>query len=238
MMAAGGGSGAVLLIVGIIGSVKNRQVGKRRFGKAEWETYFGKVGEEPPLPKDIEAILNQPCPFSKNKKIKVKDTHMLVLIPKIVNGEELSLNTLGELIGDPKNRGNPTHYYSYSSDVEEMHGNTAVEQSHWVLMTRDVILGSKGKTYDAQKNLIPKQQGYSLPKAIEAAVCISMEYVSSGTKLYGINTYTRCVEQTYSQSPVYIGDFGLNGFQIQAYSSNYYFCGVAALRRFCENSEK
>ena len=38
------------------------------FGKAEWKKYFGDVGKEPPLPANINQILNSPCPIWPEKK--------------------------------------------------------------------------------------------------------------------------------------------------------------------------
>ena len=66
------------------------------FGKAEWWKYFGYIGVEPPLPINIEEILNEPCSFWPGKK--VKETHLLVLIPNTVNGKAFTMNYLGELI--------------------------------------------------------------------------------------------------------------------------------------------
>src|ERR1700733_14909271 len=59
------------------------------FGKAQCEKYFGDVGIEPPLPPDIEQILDASCPFWPGKK--VKETHLLTLIPQTVNGQSLTL---------------------------------------------------------------------------------------------------------------------------------------------------
>ena len=54
------------------------------------------VGKEPLLPEFLTAdLLESECPFSPGKKIK--DTHLLVLIPKTVNGEPYSVLTLEEL---------------------------------------------------------------------------------------------------------------------------------------------
>ena len=77
------------------------------FGKKMWATYLGDVGVEPPLPPDIKAILNALCPFFHGKK--VKETHLLVLIPKTVKGKPLTLKTLGELVKKPL-KGTRTQY--------------------------------------------------------------------------------------------------------------------------------
>ena len=59
-------------------------------GKKEWEKYFGDIGIEPPLPSNIEDILNEPCSFWPDKKIK--ETHLLVLIPNTVNGKPFTID--------------------------------------------------------------------------------------------------------------------------------------------------
>ena len=214
-----------------LGTIRDAQ----HFGEAEWKTYFGNVGEEPPLPKNLKAILNNPCPFSRDKSVKVKDTHMLVLVPATVNGEALTLNKLQDLIQNPQNKGHKTDYEYYGIATKSKHGDTSVGRSHWVLMTRDVVPYSRNKTYQDQKDLVNQHEGYGLPGALEAAVCILMEHVSSGFKLFGEIpqlTYTRCTEIVCDQHPVVIGGFCSGGLDI---SGSYFDCdydGVAALRKF------
>ena len=48
-------------------------------------------------------------PLIKTDK-KIKDTHMLTLIPCHVDGEQLTLESLGELVKSPKGGGNATKY--------------------------------------------------------------------------------------------------------------------------------
>ena len=78
------------------------------FGKADWEKYFGEVGIEPPLPPNIHDILESSCPFWPAKK--VKETHLLVLIPQTVNGKALTLDYLEQLIQKPLGGGHATKY--------------------------------------------------------------------------------------------------------------------------------
>ncbi len=210
----------------------------QRFGKAQWETYFGDVGDEPPLPDNIDEILNSPCPFSGDEGTKVKDTHMLVLVPATVNGEDLTLDRLEQLIQNPQ-KGNKTKYRWYEgSGAKDEHGSAKVGQSHWVLMTRDVLPGSRNKTYNDQKELVKQyaDQGYIVPDAIDAAVCMLMEFVASGVYLYGREpiTYTRCAQTVKGQYPVVAGGFGSDGLAV--FLIHYHFghdgYGVAALRKF------
>jgi len=56
------------------------------FGKAKWTKYFGDIGTEPPLPADIDKIIHGPCAIWAGKR--VRETHMLTLIPSHVNGKQ------------------------------------------------------------------------------------------------------------------------------------------------------
>jgi len=195
------------------------------FGKAKWQKYFGDIGTEPPLPKDIDQILKSPCPFWSGKR--VEETHLLVLVPSAVNGKAFTLNTLQELIQNPKT-GNKTQYSYYHKHVKNELGNKS-ESAHWVLMTRDVIPESRNKKYDDQKSLVAthgKKSGiaYELPTALEATTAILMHYVETGKALYTDEelgsqyTYTRCQEKVkYNQWPVTIGGFSFGGLRVSHY---------------------
>ncbi|MGA8165343.1 MAG: tetratricopeptide repeat protein, partial [Waddliaceae bacterium] len=172
---------------------------KIAFGKVDWEKYFGEVGEEPPLPADIKKILQGPCPFWEGKK--VEDTHLLVLLPKTVNGRPLTLNTLEELIQRPRGGWLATKYSCYYDGIKEEFGDQEVGRSSWVLMTRDVLEGSRNKSYDDQRALVEeyaKRAGlpYEMPHALEAVVSILMHHAKTGERLYpGLSSYTRCQEK-------------------------------------------
>jgi hypothetical protein len=179
------------------------------FGAEEWSRYFGAVGIEPPLPPDIDQILDSPCPFCPGKQIR--DTHLLVLIPATVNGEPFSLDLLGELIRHPRGGGYSTKYGYYDPTVQEQFGTQSPERSYWVLMTRDVLAGSRSETYASQRALVAGHANrtglpYELPGVLEAATAILSHYVRSGERLYtdapmttdAPSTYTRCQEQVES----------------------------------------
>ena len=161
---------------------------------------------------------------------------MLVLIPKTVNGKELTLNSLGELVKTPKNGGHATNYGFIRNEIVKEHGNKSIDKSYWVLMTQDVIPGSRGKSYDVQKNLIKTfsktKAEYQVPQALEAAVCIFMKYVSTGTRMYSVNPcYTRCQENTLGFQLCF-GGFTPAGLFVCNFSSDYTMIGVAGLRKF------
>ena len=212
-------------------SPKEKEFTRKCFGEIEWERQFGSVGEVPPLPDNIEEILDGPCPFFKTKK--VFETHLLALIPAAIDKEPLTLNKLGELIAKPR-RGHPTKYDYYGESTKKAHGSTAPDKTHWVLMTKDVIPGSRKQLYAQQKELVAKYPPYRLPQAREAVICIAMEYIFSQRYIYGKNPLTlTCCQEIVAGYPVGVGGFGSGGLSIDySHCYDYGDYGVGFLREF------
>jgi hypothetical protein len=195
------------------------------FGASAWQQYFGDVGRAPDLPNNIAGILDSACPFWPERKIR--DTHLLVLIPATVDGAPFTLSLLGELVKRPKNGGHKTQYSYYDSRVQARLGAASPQASYWLLMTRDVLPWSRRKTYADHKKLVADHARrtslpYELPKALEAATAILTHHVRNGEQLYGDNpwTFTRCQERIVRESnrhPVVVGGFESSGPDI--YSS-------------------
>jgi WD40 repeat protein len=218
------------------------------FGKEEWATYIGDVDDVPPLPPDIDKILQSPCPFWPDKK--VGETHLLTLIPKKVNGKPLTLNYLSSLI--PKH-GKAMQYSWYWDEIKKEYGEKPLQNSYWALMTRDVIPGSRGKRYNDQARLLKElsqkaKVPYEVPHLLEAVTCIFMEYLRTEKDLYGENplTYTRCQERVSSipDLTLVVGHFEHNHLYstIGVYYNNEddegehnQFFGIGGLRKLSNN---
>jgi hypothetical protein len=192
------------------------------FGEKQWKQYFGEVGMAHSLPPEIGQILNSTCPFWPDKQ--VKDTHLLVLIPKEVDGQPFTLNLLGACIQSPKEGDYNTEYRYYHDDAQRVLGNQSSDDAYWVLMTHDVLPGSRGRTYAAQNELIAarareRSLPYEMPYALEAATVILSRYVRTGRPLYTDNpwTYTRCqdlVSVGDGNYPTVVGGFSASGLSI------------------------
>jgi len=189
------------------------------FDKKKWEIYFKvDIGKEPPLPRLKKAL----------------NPRWLVLIPKTINGEPLTLKSLGGLIKQyfPENKHG---YYSYIFKSENMttkfleeQGDTPNDKSRWVAMARKIDPKSLRKSYAQQKKLFDSK----IPKGIEALVCMIAEYATTGNRLYSDNDrFIRCQEKDNVRSNV---SFTPKGPIIsQNYSDEgYSFMGIAPLQRF------
>jgi energy-coupling factor transporter ATP-binding protein EcfA2 len=215
------------------------------FGPQEWSRYYGEAGAAPPLPADMDTVLSASCPFWPDRK--VRDTHLLVLLPATVNGKPFTLNLLRELIKSPKSGGHKTQYRYYDGHaVKEQIGNNAPDHSYWLLMTRDVLPESRNKTHADQKALVAGHASrtglpYELPKALEAAAAILTHHVRNGERLYNDNpwTYTRCqevgdfmYEGKQYRGPAVVGGFASSGLFVDYYVHDYIHIGVAGFRKF------
>ena len=220
-------------------ALEKAQLGDAVLNAPLWERYFGEVGVTPPLPANIEEIMNSPCPFFStfwNKK-QIKETHLLALIPSHVAGKPLTLDYLGELIKSPKGGGHKTQYRSYWDAAREAIGSQSPERSYWVLMTRDVLDGSRNKSYKGQSALVARHRGYTVPGALEAAVVVLLHHVRKGERLYSDRprTFTRCQENVQNYQLI-VGGFSSRGLDViddyyDYYSDDLDF-GVAVLRKF------
>ena len=205
------------------------------FGKAKWFQYFGEIGEEPPFPPDIHQILQSECPVWPGKTIQ--ETHMLVLIPKTVNGAPFTLDALGELIQRPK-QGPATKYDYYWDEAKKALGNQSPPKSYWILMTKDVLPDSRSKSYDDQRKIVQNcgqkaRAAYQVPTALESATSILLEHVQSGTRLYTNEpcTYTRCQEKVAGYQMA-VGGFGPGGLDVSYSNDDYDYVGVSCVRKF------
>ena len=219
------------------GDKEVRSTALRTLGEAEWKHYFGDVGLVPDLPSDMAAILDGPCPFWPDQL--VKDTHLLVLIPATVGGVPFTLNLLGELIKHPSNGGHKTKYSYYHERVKAQMGEQSPPRPYWVLMTRDVLPGSRNTGYADQKALVAgyasrESVPYELLSVLEAATAILMHHAREGEQLFGDDpwTYTRCPGVVDGRYPAVVGGFASSGLGVSKFSSDYGSIGVSCCRKF------
>ncbi len=236
-------TGAAALVLGFVlaksDPIKEVLTPAIAFGKEAWIQHIGDPGKVPPLPADIETILSAPCPFLPEQS--VRETHVLVLIPKtvtrVVDGENVAvsvtLKTLDELV-KASNNGAGIGYEHIQKSILEAYGDRLIEESHWVLMTKEVIPNSRDKDVSTQKQLV-EAMGYKVPSCLEAAACILLQNVRSEMRLFSkeSGTYT-CCEETIQEDtdnyPVTVGGFSSQGLIIRKLYFPHHAHGVAGVK--------
>lgn len=219
--------------VNLVALPATQQTPKQVFAHWIQFQYLGTVDDVPSLPPTIQDILKSPCKFWPDKT--VGETHMCILIPSRLalrthKGYSAIRNNLGNFdkaIKSQKGLG----YRSIWEPILTILGKKGVDKSYWVLMTRDVIPGSRDMSYDRQKQLVESAAGYRMPDALEAVVCILSEHHSSKQqRLFGDNpgTFTNCQEEIIG-CPLAVGDFTDQGLQVTISSYAAPSIGAAAL---------
>ncbi len=225
-------------------------------GKATWNRAFGErivEGDDlSSLRSDIGTILASPCPVfpGRNKKgelIKVRDTHMLVYLPESINLRNaegvlqrvpFTLRNLG-LLMRPKLQGSANGFRYMPDTIAAQEGNKSLGESRWVLMTKDVLLKSRCKTYNEQKEIVRALPGrggmaYGVPGLLETAACIYVCVASGEESMVDDMIYMRCNERVIEGYQVTVGgrpwSAGLEVYNYRYYPDNVegrdYFDGI------------
>ena len=187
------------------------------------------------LPLDIGKILKSSCLAFPGKR--VVQTHMLVRLSR-----GFTVKSLGELAKRyfPQN---PNGYRYIWDAIAKEHGDTSVDEPIWLLMTREVLLGSRGISFAKQQAMVAKlaedsQATYEVPTTLEAVTCIFAQYFSSSLLsndpstykcLFG-DTYTRTQWKTQGFQDV-VGGFALSGLCVNHGRYDVGDVGVAGLRK-------
>ena len=203
-------------------------LGKNFLGAASWKVGFGvDVGLVPPIPKEVtQSLLESPCPLHPGQKIK--DTHILMLVPKTVNGEAYTALKLDELCASRKGSGDRLIY-----DKEEWAtawkstswANAPQAQSEWVLLPKsDPDPNVSPEKHFRRKDITAQQKvheahysEYREGKVLEVMTMALLNDVVNGEPriLQGLN-YLRCIEQNASGGRVCVGDFNSHGLGVYA----------------------
>jgi F-box-like len=106
------------------------------FGQEQWDQYFGlKVSANSPIPRNLIKLLESPCIVSKGKKIK--DTHLLVHIPKTANDNPFNFEMFSH---DEYLKERDYLFLDYGVCLDKTY------ESHWVLMSKNIKI-LKNNTY-------------------------------------------------------------------------------------------
>lgn len=189
------------------------------FDKAMWEMYYGNIGLKPPLPVDIYEILNAPCPFCPTKK--VRETHILVLIPARVKGKTLSVGHLGEIVKNPL-QGIPSKYVFSLGKYEDI----SLSPSYWALIPFEE--GESSLDVEARERLLSNigKLGYTPPRFLEMAIGIFTMNVRGRKPLPKFLMKWK----RNGQYSGYVGNFTLKGLEVKNLES--YDTPPFGIRRF------
>ncbi len=198
-------------------------LGKNYLGAEAWAAQRIDVGAAPPFPASItEALLNSDCPLHPGEKIK--DTHLLVLIPKTVNGEPYSALKLDELCATRKGSGDKLIFDGAAwATTWKGHdwANLPQSQSEWVLIPKsdpDPKKVPEGKHFRS-KDIAAQQKvhdeyykEYREVKAVEVMTAVVLYDLTHKERL--LPDYLRCEEPNAFGGRVCVGGFNASGLWV------------------------
>jgi hypothetical protein len=215
---------------------------------------YKKLGIElqkiPPLPANINQILENACPIWEGKTIG--ETHIVTLISQ-------TCGYLDQFEQKLKHYGEKTYgadhvlRFQYLPSVLEgwEEDFPQFSETYWALMTKEVLPNSRGESYDNQMTLVNNLSAksgakYAIPFAQEAFAAITLHYITTAEMLFPARSkkddrasYTCLQTQSY-RSPMFIGAFSTQprysgatpGIELATYDDlGARETGVAALRR-------
>ncbi len=195
-------------------------LGRNFLGAEAWSSRGFDVGEAPPIPETLtRELLESACPLHPRELIK--DTHLLVLVPKAVNGEPYSALRLTELLVTKDGSGNSLMYEGTATAI---HWKTLPwasiprSESEWVLIPKsdpDPLkvpaskhfrvkdIAAQQKVHDAHY-----KEHYREVHAIELITAVLLnDLVHGGPRMLAGNNYLRCVEITEVGMRICVGSF-------------------------------
>lgn len=205
------------------------------FGSEKWENYFGNSCIPENIEEEISSlpldILNGPCSAFPGKR--VWQTHVLVRILKT-----FTLKNLKELL-TPHFSSDPNGVRGIWTPVANEQRELALKQSFWVLMTKQVLIGSEARTYEDQQRkveLLALKTGanYQVPTALEVFACMIACYIKSASYLFydgEAHRFTNCQEFAQASEGTQHAIVGIDVWAPK-YRIKVEQVGIAALVRF------
>jgi hypothetical protein len=207
----------------IDGVAQRELLGRNFLGAKEWKKAFGvDVGGVPPIPQSItKELLEGECPLHTGQKIK--DTHILVLIPKTVNGEPYTALKLGGLCAKSKGSGDRLIFDGADwakAWKRQDWAKLPQAQSEWVLLPKsDPDPEISPEKHFRSKNIAAQakvhMEHYPEYREVAALEVMTMallnDLVNGEPRILDGWNHLRCVEENAYGGRVCVGNFDADG---------------------------
>jgi hypothetical protein len=192
---------------------------------SEWEN--AQTVNLPPYYLELQKFLSEDCTIWPGKKRS--ETHIVVpLFPEAAIEDAaptpLTLESLEKL---DKSAGGPGYRCVHDQIPKNL---SSGKEFHYAVMTKDVIPGSRNKSYEDQLKLLP--EGYEAPPGFGAALALLWENRRSGERLFSNDplVYTHC-EDVIKDGHLFVGGFAPDGLCV-SHCYAHGWVGIAGWREF------
>lgn len=140
------------------------------FGPDEWQKFFHAKVPQAPASLALDTTLQQPCPFWPDKL--VSDTHAVVYIPSTINGEGLTLFSMGRLtLGALASTPQVTIKHHYGDHRVTPAMQSASPFPYWALLLKTKTDKTANKEWE-------------VPFLCDALICVTALFAQTGQWLY------------------------------------------------------
>ena len=208
-------------------------LGKNFLGADAWRSQDIEVGSEPPIPPSItKALLDSPWPLHPGQLIK--ETHILMLVPKTVNDKPYTALKLDELCAERKGFGDRLLQSRYEGWKSQPWAKLPQSQSEWVLLPKSdpdwkvsPVQHFRSKHITAQQKVHSDHyKEYREVKTLEVMTMALLYDLTHKERL--LPDYLRCEEPNASGGRVFVGFFNANGLEV---FSDFDVCDVGYIGR-------
>ena len=167
------------------------------------------------LKRNVDPGIESPIPSSMRDFDPRK--YLLTLVPGMINDLPLTLSSLDRFVSDCKN-GKDSFISNYRNDHKNHRVNDDIAQkvkTHWVLLSKDVLDGTRRKKFFAQEALV-KQAGFEVPCLIDVIVTIFTHHLKTAKLILkevalfdttGKTTHTLVQEKDAIGWRIYVGSY-------------------------------
>lgn len=186
-------------------------LGKNFLGAKAWESQGIEVRDVPPIPKLIHT------------GEKIKNTHLLVLVPKTVDGESFSALKLDELCATRKGSADSLLDTEWSFWKSEPWASTPQSQSEWALIAKSDPDPEKvsAKKHFRMKNTAAQQKvhedyypEYREVKTVQLMTAVLLYDLVNKKRL--LSDYLRCEDPNAFSARVWVGSFLPEGLDVDS----------------------
>ncbi|MCB0318649.1 MAG: hypothetical protein KDD56_07815 [Bdellovibrionales bacterium] len=218
-------------------------LGNNYFGAEDYQAIFRRdVDKVPRVPASVTPeLLNSKCPMAGDGRL-IKDTHRLVLVPRLLGTDEFTIMWLEEHAD--KYSAENSMPQAFKSNVTWFHekkenfAHMPTGKTHWALLPMLPVPDTFEKDDKQQLKIMKAFPDYETPHAIEMLAGIVLPYLRDAR---GIENYDypfrdkhgRCEDRTSDGSCVDVGGFDPSGIGVSSrwHKKQYIFLGRCSARK-------
>lgn len=168
-------------------------------GRKNWSERGIEVGYVPPMPEELLASLDAPCPISNNGSKKI-DTHVILWMPSRMNADPVDLTSLERYAFCYEFGENKVKYVQLLNSIRlDAEINRPFDNGYWLALYKTPVAGG---IEDKRTYVADHCPGYQYPTVREVVACSFMQFGCSGNRRERILDWDQDVHFTFCEEQI------------------------------------